>query len=360
MMMRRRGFRTSAVFAAALACAACGAAQFSPRIVGLAEAGPGEAVRLAETQFRQGNVALALQQYRKAMREAPGDIDAVIGIAACYDRMGRFELSRRYYEEALAIDPGDRRARHNFALSLRLQGRGEEAARFVAEAAPSSATVPATSVAALPTPAVEAPARASKPTAMWLERLSLGEVAIVIGSGSAIPARAAQGPPPDTHGAALVRATGKEVEWRLDDAPGPPPVMAPRVRAARPAVPATATRSAPSAAAVSVAKSVPVPGASQNLRLLNGVGRRGLAARMWGYIGSEGWNGVAVGDASLRLHRSLIVYPRGARAAAARLADRLPFPTQLREGAGGREVRLMLGRDSLEFDDRMQRWTAAS
>lgn len=349
MMMKRRGFRTSAAFAAALACAACGAAQFSPRIVGLAETGPGEAVRLAETQFRQGNVALALQQYRKAMREAPGDIDAFIGIAACYDRMGRFELSRRYYEEALAIDPNDRRARHNFALSLRLQGRGEEAARFVAEAAPSPAAPP-TSVASLRSPAVEAPARASNSSPMWLERLSLGEVAIVLGSGSAIPPRAAPAARPVVLGATLIRSTGQEVEWRLDAAPAPRP---------QPAV-APTPRPAPPPAAISVPRAASPAIASHSLRLLNGVGRRGLATRMLGYLGSRGWKDVAIGDAALRPDRSLIVYPKGAHAAAARLADRLPFPARLRESAGGGDVLLMLGRDSLRFDDRMQRRIAAS
>lgn len=348
-MMRHRGFRAGAALAVILACAGCQASQFSPRIVGAPHAAPGETVRLAETQFRQGNIALALQQYRKAMREAPGAIDPYIGIAACYDRMGRFELSRLYYEQALAIDPNDRRTRHNFALSLRLQGRGEEAARFAAETAGSSVTVPIVSVASPPRVDVEEPARASHGR-LRLERLSLGEVAIVLGLGSAIPARAPREARPMTLGATLVKSTGQEVEWRLDDAPAAPP---------QPAI-ASTVRAAPPSAASSAHGAAPAATATQSLRLLNGVGRRGLAARMLGYLGSEGWKGVAIGDAAHRPDLSLIIYPKGARATAAKLADRLPFPARLREGAGGGEVVLMLGRDSLHFDDRMRRRIAAS
>lgn len=310
--------RPAWILVAALACTACGAAKFSPRIIAAAEApdaGPGETVRLAELQFRQGNVALALQQYRKAMRASPADIDAYIGVAACYDRMGRFELSRRYYEEALALDPSDKRVRHNFALSLRLQGRGEEAARFIAESGPPPVQPAASITIALPPPREEPPQPA--PATVRLERLSLNEVAIF----TAAPAKRAAVTVAEL-GATLMRATGREVEWRLDDAPPPP--------------------------------------ATHRLRLLNGVGRRGLAARMRGYLGRRDFSRIAIGDATLRPRRSVIVYPKGARAAAGALAERLPFPARLHERAEGKDMLLMLGKDSLAFDDRLQRRARAS
>ena len=85
--------------------------------------------RIAEAngQLALGNVALALESYRKAFRDDPRSIEALAGIATCYDRMGRFDLSRRHYEAALAIAPGEPRLYAAFAGSLDLQGRGEEA-----------------------------------------------------------------------------------------------------------------------------------------------------------------------------------------------------------------------------------------
>jgi Flp pilus assembly protein TadD len=54
--------------------------------------------RLAEgnAQLLLGNVGLAVESYRKALREEPDNIDAIAGLATCYDRMGRTDLSRRY------------------------------------------------------------------------------------------------------------------------------------------------------------------------------------------------------------------------------------------------------------------------
>src|SRR5262245_26825430 len=67
--------------------------------------------RIAEArgQLALGNVALALEAFRIAWREDPNSIDALSGMAGCYDSMGRFDLSRRYYETALALAPADTR-----------------------------------------------------------------------------------------------------------------------------------------------------------------------------------------------------------------------------------------------------------
>ncbi|MEO6255881.1 MAG: tetratricopeptide repeat protein [Sphingomicrobium sp.] len=85
--------------------------------------------RVAEArgQLALGNVALALESYRKAVREQPDNIDALTGIAGCYDQMGRFDLSQRNYEAALALAPHDTTVLAAFAASLDLQGRSEEA-----------------------------------------------------------------------------------------------------------------------------------------------------------------------------------------------------------------------------------------
>ncbi len=65
--------------------------------------------RVAEgnAQLALGNVGLAVEAYRKALREEPDSVDAMLGLAACYDRMGRTDLSRRHYEMALAVNPAN-------------------------------------------------------------------------------------------------------------------------------------------------------------------------------------------------------------------------------------------------------------
>jgi hypothetical protein len=80
--------------------------------------------------------------------------------------------------------------------------------------------------------------------------------------------------------------------------------------------------------------------------ILNATTRRGHAARVHASINPLGWRS-AVSDARNLSPRSYISYPRGARAQAALLAKRLPFETDLRESGQAREIRLILGRDSL-------------
>ncbi len=117
----------------ALAVAACGGQQGKLEIRStpkpLAEIKRAVPERIAEArgQLALNNVALALTSFRIAAREDPDSIDALAGIADCYDRMGRFDLSRRYYESALAMAPADTQLLTAFAASLQLQGKSAEA-----------------------------------------------------------------------------------------------------------------------------------------------------------------------------------------------------------------------------------------
>lgn len=61
----------------------------------------------AAAQLALGNVGLALEGFRKALREQPSSPEAYAGIAKCYEAMGRFDLARTNYEAALALTPHD-------------------------------------------------------------------------------------------------------------------------------------------------------------------------------------------------------------------------------------------------------------
>ena len=61
----------------------------------------------ARAQLALGNVGLALEAFRKALRETPDNPEAYAGIAKCYKSMGRYDLARQNYETALAFAPKD-------------------------------------------------------------------------------------------------------------------------------------------------------------------------------------------------------------------------------------------------------------
>ena len=146
-----------------------------------------------------GNVALALEAYRKALREQPDSVERLIGLATCYDQMGRLDLSRRHYEMALAVDPANTGLYSLFAQSLERQGQRDEAARVKTElaarvVAPEAPREAPGSVPVLPPPpaqsvtvalapprsapvAVERPAAAASPGAPVAARSRAGHQA---------------------------------------------------------------------------------------------------------------------------------------------------------------------------------------
>lgn len=165
--------------AAGLAIAACtgtsGKLQLRPMPTPLAAGERPVPFRVAEgwAQLSLGNVGLALESFRKALRDDSSSIEAMAGIAACYDRMARFDLSRRHYEAALAIAPGDTRLLTAFAASLVLQGRAVEAASVREEinqrraaAAPTvlQQAAPVVASTAKPTEPAAVPERPAGPT----------------------------------------------------------------------------------------------------------------------------------------------------------------------------------------------------
>lgn len=293
--------------------------------------------RVAEArgQFVLGNVALALESFRKAAREDPANIDALAGIAACYDRMGRFDLSRRNYETALALAPGDPQLLGAFAASLDLQRLGPEAAkvrqemsaRLAADTPATSGTIPDAGAPAtvllpiLPTTVADAvaaalgasrwplnaPHPAPRPAATRqamaeppykagprLERLSLGEVALITGAGP---------------------------QWRVQQA---------EVKLRKPVTGAAAVRQAAAA--------------RSGIRLFNAARVEKLASRARTYLTGRGWTVASVGDVVLPRSRSLILYPEDKKATAARLSSQFGFAMEQRSDV--RQVTVLLGSDA--------------
>lgn len=146
--------------AAVLALAGCGGSQaklqIRPTPAPLSATAKPVPFRIAEANghLALGNVALAVESYRKALREQPDSVEAMVGLAASYDHMTRFDLSRRYYEAALAVVPADTGVLAAFARSLEVQGRSEEASAVRREIGVRLAAAKPS-----PRPAMQAPVR---------------------------------------------------------------------------------------------------------------------------------------------------------------------------------------------------------
>lgn len=236
--MRRGGqLLAASALVAVAACSSQGQLQVRPAGSQLAAAGFTVPQKVAEghAQLALGNPGLALELFRKALRENPASAEANAGIALCYDRMNRFDLSRRYYEAALAIAPASTNLLERLAQSLDRQGKAEEAAGIRREIAMRSAAADvAQNIQAEADPA-----------------LAEVEVAEAVTPQPAIPALVPTAAP------APLRPVAAPAQVATIDAPAP---AAPAVAAQAPvaAIPAAA---APAAAPVPVAPRAPEPAA---------------------------------------------------------------------------------------------------
>lgn len=294
--------------------------------------------RVAEArgQFALGNVALALESFRKAAREDPTSVDALVGIAACYDRMGRFDLSRRNYEAALALTPGDPALLMAFAASLDQQQLGAEAARVRGEigARMAAAAAPVAPPESAPTPSTGAAASALLPV---LPTTVADAVAAALESGDWL-----RDPPPAPvrQAAAPVRRDGPRLERlslgevKLITVAGPQW----RVQQDRPTVRKPLT----GAAAVRQAAAD-----RSGIRVYNAARVERLASRARSFLVGRGWTVAQVGDVQLPRSRSLIVYPSDRRATAAKLSSQLGFAMEQRSNV--RQVTILLGRDAADL-----------
>jgi hypothetical protein len=296
---------------AAVGLASCTAGDVEVRSIKqpLAEGRQPANFRVAEgnSQLALGNVGLAVEAYRKALREEPDSVDAMLGLAACYDRMGRTDLSRRHYEMALAVNPANTNTYSLFAQSLDAQGQREEAARVKTELAarvvapeapreaPGSVPVlpppPAQSVTVALAPSRPAPVAVERPaTPLRLERLSMKEVALV---------------------------TRPEPRWEAK----------------------TVTRTATSTTIRFEKKMQPA------VTLLNAARVQGLAARTRAYLVSRGFAAARIGDAPAIRKQSAIIYSVADAPRAERLAAQFGFALERREGAAA-GLTILLGRDA--------------
>ena len=324
--------------------------------------------RLAEArgQLVLGNVGLAIEGFHAALREQPDNVEAMRGLAACYDSMGRADLSRQYYEAALAVAPHNPASLTAFAASLEAQGKVRQATEVRSEAAQASAqkALPVTLIAALPpapaparaSPAAPAPALAAAVAPAVARALPMASIAALA------PARAPAPAVTNAQPAVAIAAVGQSVTVAL-----PPPRPAARpiaqatmqpdgprlqrlsfgevalLTAGEPAWrPTLAARTAQSTTVhwVALKDSSPRP----NVRLLNAARSQGLAARTREYLLARGWRNIEIGDADAVRASTLVMYPAGRQSTGRSLAAQFRVRAGLQQQ--GEVIVVLLGRDA--------------
>ena len=337
------------------------AASSTPHVKGLGE---------AKGQLALGNVALALEGFRKVLRDNPGSVEAAVGIAHCYDGMGRFDLSRRWFETALASAPENALVLSDFASSLERQGKLAEAASVRAEASRLAAaavpvTAPAQEAAFVPPAPVEVAVAKVPPIA----RPVAGAPSVTVQLPPPAPVQLPQAPLPAV--AQPVQAPPPATPVQVAQAPMPAPAAP--AEAAKPErittalLTSRANQSGPRLERLSLGEVAlitrPTPAWTAKVveqsaksvtfrwvplrpvaRILNAARSEGLAARTRARLAQNGWKRIEIGDAPAVRAKTLVLYPEYRRHTARKLAAQFGF-THL-QSFSGNEIVVLLGRDA--------------
>ena len=314
----RRGTRFGVALCFAVASCAAPTPQTNIRSVGaLPSSGD---VAVGEAELGIGNVALAMETFRKAIRENPTDTRALTGLALAYQRMGRLDLSRKWLETALATAPDSPQLLNDLADVLDQQGERDQAALARAEANVNAKLIASTTARALAKNAtVGAESKPSSTVTVTLPPVAPANLALA--AAKTLEASRAQ-PSPNRAGPRLERLSLGEVAlitsgrpvWTAINKGGPQQQLA--------------------------IQFVPLqPGA----RLLNAARVEGLAARTREALLGKGWRRIEIGNAPAVRDRTLVLYPSQERAKAERLVAQLGVGSVQPSFAG--RITVLLGRD---------------
>jgi type IV pilus assembly protein PilF len=79
-------------------------------------------VQLGTAYLQEGQVEVALNKYKKALRQDPDLPSAHNGIAILYEQIGELGPAEKHYLKALRLDPRDSRIKNNYGTFLCRQG----------------------------------------------------------------------------------------------------------------------------------------------------------------------------------------------------------------------------------------------
>jgi hypothetical protein len=90
-------------------------------------------------------------------------------------------------------------------------------------------------------------------------------------------------------------------------------------------------------------------------RVVNAVGRLGVARKTAALLARQGFPGVETGDAVFKLKRSRILVPANRRQLAEQLARSLPFAARIEESTRVDRIQILVGTDALATLTRVRR-----
>ncbi len=94
----------------------------TPTSTGLSGDQPGSDLQRGKRYYRENQFGLAEQHFRRAVEQAPKDLEAWIGLAASYDKLRRFDLADRAYAQAVALAGPAPEILNNQGYSYMLRG----------------------------------------------------------------------------------------------------------------------------------------------------------------------------------------------------------------------------------------------
>jgi tetratricopeptide (TPR) repeat protein len=305
--------------------------------------GSGDLAR-AKALLALGSVGLALEGFRKTLRDQPTNAEAMAGIGACYAAMGRYDLAQTNYEAALAQAPQDTKLLMALADSLDAQGKNSEAATARADAVRTTGASPPNmsppeSAAAAAEPAPATVARLADIRVQTDGRLAVPSSSVTVRLPPARPAESVKTRP----------LKAEEVTYSVPAAQTAAPRLE-RLSTGEVALVTTGqpiwqppSRTAPGA----TVRWVPVQSAAAaatGIQVLNAARSGGLAARARSVLSDRGWRGIKIGDAPQMRASSIVYYPADRSALGRRLAAQFGIHTLLARETGG--VVVLLGRDA--------------
>jgi tetratricopeptide (TPR) repeat protein len=318
----------------------------------------------AKALLALGSVGLALESFRKTLRDQPSNAEAMAGIGACYAAMGRYDLAQTSYEAALAEAPQDPKLLMALADSLDAQGKNSEAAmaradalRITGASLPNRSQRETAAVVTEPEPATVA--RLAEMPVQTVGRTAVASSSVTVRLPSARPAETVRAWPLKT----------EEVVSFVPTMPIADPGAAGRAlataRVAQTAAPRLERLSSGEVALVTTAQPiwlaqllsrrrptatvrwVPIQSAAAartGIQVLNAARSGGLAARARNVLFDRGWRGIRIGDAPQARASSIVYYPAERRALGRSLAAQFGIHMLLARDAGG--VVVLLGRDA--------------
>jgi tetratricopeptide (TPR) repeat protein len=281
-----------------------------------------------------GQYGHAIEQFRTALRRDPYDVDVLNALGVTYSHLGRRDLARRYLERALALDPSSPVTLNNLGRSWMSDGNWRVAVAYLQRAraldggdrqiASNLETASARAEAAR-TPPAEMASRVAPE--LSIERATPSVQVLHTRPELSLPER------------------GENAGGSRQSAIGASPALASLV-------PTLDNQPADAAGTPSGRKAGAAPAA---LAVVNGTGRRGMAARFRSHLAGQGMFASSLANAARYTCRTTVIfYRRGREHEAEKLAATLPVRVAMvRSDVAGSDLRLRLGSDLLDFDARM-------